>query len=77
MTRSTSKTGPGNGATDSQQVVGLVNVAVRQSKQVPHLLDTDVQAECKYRPPPLLGPDSRAIFVPFWSIRSTQHIVLL
>ena len=63
MTRPTSKTGPGNGATDSQQVIGLVNVALRQSKHVPYLLDTDVQAECKYRPPALLGPDGGEIFV--------------
>ena len=63
MTRPTSKTGPGNGVTDSQQFVGLVNVALHQSKHTPHLLDTDVQAECKYRPPAHLGPDGRAIFV--------------
>ena len=60
MTRPTSKTGPGNGATDSQHFVGLVNVALRQSKHVQYLLDTDIQAECKYRPPALLGPDGRA-----------------
>ena len=63
MTRPTIKTGPGNGVMDSQQFVCLVNVALRQSKHVPHLLDTDAQAECKYRPPALLGPDGRAIFV--------------
>ena len=45
MTRPTSKTGPDNGVTDSQQFIGLVNIALRQSKHVPHLLDTDVQAE--------------------------------
>ena len=58
MTRLTSRTGPGNSATNSQQVVAL-----RQSKQVLHLLDTEVQTECKYRPQPLLGPDGHAIFV--------------
>ena len=58
MTRPTSKTGPGNGLTDSQQFIGLVNVALRQSKRVLHLLDTDVQAECKYR-----SPDGRVIFI--------------
>ena len=63
MMRPTSKTGPGNGVTDSQQFIGLVNIVLRQSKHVPHLLDTDVQAEWKYRPPALLGPDGLAIFV--------------
>ena len=63
MTRPTSKTGPGNGPTDSQQFVALVNVALRQSKQVPHLLGADVQAEWKYRPSAILGPDGRAIFI--------------
>ena len=63
MTRPTSKAGPGNGVTDSQQFFDLVNITLRQLKHVPHLLDTDVQAECKCRPPALLGLDGRAIFV--------------
>ena len=79
MTRPTSKTGPGNGATDSQQVDGLVNVALRQSKHVPHLLDTDVQAECKYRQPALLGPDGGVIFahVLVHPVRSTHCFVIM
>ena len=32
-------------------------------KHAPHLLDTNVQAECRYRPPALLAPDGRVIFV--------------
>ena len=76
MTRPTSKTGPGNGVTGSQQFVGLVNVALRQSK---HLLDTDVQANCKYRPAALLGPDGRAIFVHVLvhPVRSTHCFVTM
>ena len=79
MTRPTSKTGPGNGVTDSQQVVGLVNVALRQSKHMLHLLDSDVQAECKYRPLALLGPDGRAIFVHVLvhSVHSTHCFVIM
>ena len=79
MTRPMIKTGPGNGATDSQQVVGLVNIALRQSKHVLHLLDTDVQAEYKYRLPALLGPDGRAIFVHVLvqPVHSTHCLVIM
>ena len=79
MMRPTSKTDPGNSATDSQQIVGLVNIALRQSKHVPHLLDTDVQAERKYRPPALLGPDGRAIFVHVLvhPVHSTHYFIIM